>query len=123
METVFSTLRPASPALSKPHQVSVSRSGEEEAIPFLVPTPHSSFLLSYILPLILLSLLFSSLPFVLRSLLWFHIKRTPVCLLRLTLFVAKLDIIQVTEGAALWRLLNLFPDRAVLTGCCLSQFI
>lgn len=45
-----------------------------------------------------------------------------MCLLRLSFLVAKLDIIAVTEGAALERLLDLFLDGAVLTGCCLTQF-
>ena len=57
METVFSTLRPASPALSKPHQVSVSGSGEEEdalllllVLPFSFPTSClSSFFSCYFL--------------------------------------------------------------------------
>lgn len=38
METVFSTLHPASPALSESHRVSVLRGGEDEALPFPYPT-------------------------------------------------------------------------------------
>ena len=111
METVFSTLRPASPALSKnPHWVSLCGSGGRRA-PSLPPFP---FVLLFSLP--------TSLLFALPSLLSTS-KRTALCLLGLTLFVAKLYIIQVTEGAALRRLLDLFLDGAVLTGCCLTQFI
>ncbi len=71
METVFSTLRPACPALSKPPWVSVFRSGDEEAHPFLLFV--SMFLLSpSLLSLILFpcyspTSLFLLLPFILSS--------------------------------------------------------
>lgn len=125
METVFSSLRPASPALSKnPHRVSPHGGGGRRGAPSLPPFP---FVLLFRLPTsyfssLRFSLLPPSLPFALPSLLS-TAKRTAVCLLGLTLFAAKLDIIQVTEGAALRRLLDLFLDGAVLTGCCLTRFI
>lgn len=129
METVFSTLRPATLLLCQTHTKCLSKSGEKEALPFLSfismfflsppqhPSSHPSFLATFFTSLILL------LSFALHSLLCFQIKRTQVFILRLTLFVAKLDIIQVTEGGAVRRLLDLFLDGAVLTGCCLTQFI
>lgn len=114
-----------SPALSKPHQVSVSSSEKEALYPHFL-SPRSLFLH---FPPLHPSLFLCNLLHVFHSfcpsfspLLCFQIKRTPVCLLRLTLFVAKLDIIPVTKGAALRRLLDLFLDGAVLTGCCLTQF-
>lgn len=107
METVFSTLHPASPALAKPWRSSV--------VVVVVGVYKNNFLLCLPSPRLLFrtpprpcthphfpfsfsSHLSSSLLFYPWSLLRFQIRRTPACLPRPTLSLAKLDIIQVTEG-------------------------
>lgn len=101
MESVFSTLRPATLPLRQNHTKCLSSGVEEEkkkqhwlspfflhVLPFSFPLWFLSssspfYWFTFAVPLFLL-------PFVLSS--GFQIKETPVWLLRLTLFVAELDV-------------------------------
>lgn len=93
METVFSTLHPASPAPPKPRRSFAAAAREQ--LPFLHPPPQTPTHTSSFSP----RLHFVFLPlFYPWSLLGFSNWRTPACLLRMALSAAKLDIIQVTGG-------------------------
>lgn len=91
METVFSTLHPASPAPPKPRRSFAAAAREQ--LPFLhLPHPPHTSSFSPRLHFVFLPLFYP------WSLLGFSNWRTPACLLRMALSAAKLDIIQVTGG-------------------------